>query len=63
LALKEAPNGRPRYFKGNEETLKSKMLAKPSTLSTQPTGAKIDLAKLIFKPETASKHKNNIRRK
>jgi hypothetical protein len=53
LALKEAPNGRPRYFKGKEETPQS-MLAKLSTLSTQPTGTKTDLAKLIFKPQIAS---------
>jgi len=42
LALKEAPNERPRYFKGNEETPQPKMLDKPSTLSTQSTGTKTD---------------------
>jgi hypothetical protein len=61
LALKEAPKVRPRYFRGNEETTQPKMPAKPSTLSKQPTGIKTDLAKLIFKPEAASKHKNNTR--
>jgi hypothetical protein len=34
LALKGAPNGRPRYFKGNKEISQPKILAKPSTLST-----------------------------
>jgi len=62
LALKEGPNERPRYYNGKEETPQSKIPAKPSTLSTQPTGTKKDLARLIFKPETASKHKNNTRR-
>jgi len=40
LALKGAPNGRPRYFIGREETPQPKMLAKPSILSTSPTGTK-----------------------
>jgi hypothetical protein len=57
LALKGAPNGRPRYFKGREETLHPKMPAKSSIITTSPTGTKIDLAKLIFKLETASKKK------
>jgi len=37
LALKEAPNRRPRYFMGNEENLYPKILAKPSTLLTLST--------------------------
>jgi Leucine-rich repeat (LRR) protein len=61
LALKEAPNGRLRYFVGNEETLQPKIQAKPSTLLTLPTGTNFDLSKLIFKPEIA-KHKNKHRK-
>jgi hypothetical protein len=34
LALKGAPNERPRYFKGREETLQPKMLANSSILFT-----------------------------
>jgi hypothetical protein len=60
LALKEALKGRPRYFIGKEEILQPKILAKPSILLTIPTGTNYDLAKLIFKPETATKHKKNI---
>jgi hypothetical protein len=56
LALKEAPKRRPRYFIGKEETLHPKILAKPSILFTIPIGTNYDLAKLIFKLETASKH-------
>jgi hypothetical protein len=37
LALKEDPNGRPRYFKGKEETPQPRMLANPFTFSTLPT--------------------------
>jgi hypothetical protein len=58
LALNEAPKGRPRYFIGKDDTLQPKILAKPSTLMTLPIGASFDLAKLIFKVETTSKHKN-----
>jgi hypothetical protein len=58
LALKEAPKGRPRYFIGKYETLQPKILAKPSTLLIKPTRTNSELAKLIFRPETASKHKN-----
>jgi hypothetical protein len=47
---------RPRYFIGKEETLHPKILAKPSILFTIPIGTNYDLAKLIFKLETASKH-------
>jgi hypothetical protein len=59
LALKGAPNKRPRYFKGREETLQPKIPAKSSILTTLPTGTSTDLARLIFKPETASKKKKN----
>jgi hypothetical protein len=58
FALNEAPSGRPTYFIGREETLQPKMLAKPSTLLTLPWGTNSDLAKLILKPKTISKHKN-----
>jgi hypothetical protein len=34
LALKEAPNRRPGYFLGKDETLQPKMHARPSTLLT-----------------------------
>jgi hypothetical protein len=50
LVLKGAPNGRPRYFKGREETPQPKMPARSSILSTRPTRTKTDLSKLIFKP-------------
>jgi hypothetical protein len=51
MASKGAPNGRPRYFIGKEETLQSKMRAKPSALLTLPTWTNSDLARLIFKPD------------
>jgi hypothetical protein len=60
LALKGAPNERPRYFKGREETPQPMMPANSSTLSTSPTGNGTDLARLIFKPETASNDKNKV---
>jgi len=62
LALKGAPNDRPRYLKGKEDTLQPKILANPTTLLTLPTRTKFDLAKLTFKLDTASKHKNNTRK-
>jgi hypothetical protein len=37
LALKEAPNGIPRYFKGKEETSHPKIPTKPSTILILPT--------------------------
>jgi hypothetical protein len=59
FALNEAAIGKPKYFIGKEKTLQPKMLAKPPTLLTLPMGGtNSDLAKLILKPETASKHKN-----
>jgi len=58
LALEEAAKGRPRYFIGKDKTLQPKILAKPSPLLIKLTGTNFDFAKLIFKPETASKHKN-----
>jgi hypothetical protein len=62
LALKESPNKSPRYFIGDEETLHLKIRAKTSTLLTLPIGTNSNLAKLIFKPKIASKHKNKHRR-
>jgi len=41
LALNEILNGRPRYFTCKEETLQTKILAKPSTLLTLSTGSTI----------------------
>jgi hypothetical protein len=38
LALKEAPNKRPRRFKSKEKILKPRIRAKPSTTSTETTG-------------------------
>jgi hypothetical protein len=61
LALKETPKGRPRYFIGKDEALQPKILAKPSMLLIKPMGNNSDLAKLNFKPEAASKHKNKHR--
>jgi hypothetical protein len=58
LALNKSPSGRPRYFKGREETVQPKMLAKPSTLLTLPMGTNSDLARLILSPEIALKHRN-----
>jgi hypothetical protein len=57
FALKEAPNGRPKYFIGKEDTLQPRVLAKPPTFSVAPTKTNYDLAKLIFNPKIASKHK------
>jgi hypothetical protein len=37
FALKRAPNGRPRYFIGKEETMHHKILANLLTLLTLPT--------------------------
>jgi hypothetical protein len=49
LASNKAPNGRLRNFIGREERpYNPNMLAKPSS----------DLARLILKPETVSRHKN-----
>jgi hypothetical protein len=56
LALNGAPNGRPRYFIGREDTPQPNMLAIPSILSTSPTGTITDLARLIFNPDTASSY-------
>jgi len=57
LALKGAPNERPRYLKEERKLRTPKMPAKSSTLTTSPTGTNTDLAKLIFKSEIASKNK------
>jgi hypothetical protein len=57
LVLNKAPKERPKYFIGKEDTLQPKILARTSTLITFPTGTNSDLARLILKPETASKHK------
>jgi hypothetical protein len=58
LALKKAPNGRLKYFKGKEETPHPKILAKPSTLMTFLIGTNSNYARLIFKPKTTLKRKN-----
>jgi hypothetical protein len=57
LALNKTPKGRPNYFIGIENTLRPKIIAKPSTFITLQTETNSTLAKLILKPETASKHK------
>jgi hypothetical protein len=62
LALKHAPSGIPRYFRGREEVPQPKMTANSVALSTLPTGNKGDSAKLTFKPNTASKHNKRTRR-
>jgi len=62
FALKEAPKGIPRYFIDKDNTLQPKILVKPNILSIKPTQINSDLAKLIFKPEIASKHKNKQRK-
>jgi hypothetical protein len=58
LASNEAPKGKPRYFIGKEDTLPTKILARPSTFITLSTETNSNLAKLIFISKTASKHKN-----
>jgi hypothetical protein len=58
MALKESPTGSPRYFKVKEETLQPMILARPSTLLTLLTRTNLDVAMLILKLDTASKHKN-----
>jgi hypothetical protein len=62
LALKEGPNGRSRYFKGKEESPQPKILARPSKSLTLPIGTSSDLAKIFFKLDTTSKHKNKALR-
>jgi hypothetical protein len=62
LALKEGPNGRPRYFTGKVATPLPKIQANKSTCSTFPTRINVDLAKLTFKPEAASNNKNKLRK-
>jgi hypothetical protein len=57
VALYEAPKGIPNYFIGNEETLRPWILDISSTSPTSPIGVISDFPKLIFKPETVSKHK------
>lgn len=49
-------------FKGKEDTVYPKLLARLSTLLTLLTGTNFDLFKLIFKSETVSKHKNKALR-
>jgi hypothetical protein len=61
LALNEAPKGRPRHFIRREDTLQSKIQARPSTFIILPTRTNSDLARLIIRPETTSKHKNKLR--
>jgi hypothetical protein len=48
MALEEAPNGKPKYFIGNKETLQPRILASSSTSSTLPTGTISHFAKLIL---------------
>jgi hypothetical protein len=57
LALKDASNGRPRYFNSKDDTPQPKILANLSTLSTFPTGTNYDLAKFVFKPDTTLNNK------
>jgi hypothetical protein len=53
LALKEAPNGRPRYFIGKDETLQPKMRSNPSKLLTLPIGSSSRfIEKINFNPQT-----------
>jgi hypothetical protein len=47
-----------KIFEGKEDTLQPRMHTKSSTSLTLLIGTSSDLAKLIFKPETTSKHKN-----
>jgi len=58
MALKKAPSRRQRCFKVKEETLKPRILVRPSALLTLPTRTNLDLDRLIFKPNTTSKQKN-----
>jgi len=58
VALKGAPNERPRFFIGKDETPKLRILASSSTLLILPVRTNSDLAKLIFKLDIASRHKN-----
>jgi hypothetical protein len=51
-----------RYFKGKDATPQPKTPASPATFSTYPTGTNSDLAKLAFKPDTASNNKNKLRK-
>jgi hypothetical protein len=60
--LKGSSNGRPRYFKGREKTSHLKMPAKSSVLTISSTGTNTELAKLIFKPEIASKKKKDSKK-
>jgi hypothetical protein len=52
-----APKGSPRYFIGSTATLHPNMPANLSTSSTSLIGMVSDFDKLIFHPETTSKHK------
>jgi hypothetical protein len=63
IALKGALNGRLRYFIGKGDAVHPRILARPSTLLTLPTGTNSDLMRLIFNLETASKHKNKAHNK
>jgi hypothetical protein len=47
---------------GREEVPQPKMPVNLAMLSALPTGTKIELARLTFKPETASKNKSRTRR-
>jgi hypothetical protein len=62
LTLLEASKGKPRYFKGKEQTPHPVIQTNPSTFSTLPTGTYFTLANLIFKPKAASKDKNKHRK-
>lgn len=62
LGLKESLKGRSRYFKGRDPTPHPKIQANPVTLSTLPIGTNYDLAKFVFKPDTASNKKNKLRK-
>ena len=56
-ALLGAPNGKPKYWEGNELTLYPNSTAVSSISSTTPTGIISLLSKLILRPEAASNHK------
>jgi len=57
-----ASRGRPKYFICNKATLHPIILAKLSISSTSPIRIICDFDKLIFNPDTASKHKKRLHR-
>jgi hypothetical protein len=57
LSLNEAPNGKPKYFKGKSPVPQPNKPANRPTLPKGLTGIKADLEKLTFNSATASKQK------